>query len=84
MKFLRVFADIVNPTDRVEILQNMHNLVVMLNDEDFYYQYWIEVVPDMPTKEDFIDIAENDEIYTEVVKTFLDIMTIVRRDEIKN
>ena len=65
---------------RIENVRNMHNLVCGLNNENAY-MWWIEdAVPDEPSDDDFIDIAEDDEMYEECIETFLKILTKYGKD----
>lgn len=58
----------VNLKLRVQQLKAMHNFVCSANDENLY-MWWIEYyVPDCPSEEDFISIAED--YYEETVKAF--------------
>ena len=91
MKFLDVFAGctpIGRTTTRHDaikqrafLLNSMNNLVRELNDEEYYYSCWIDLVPDEAEFEDFINIAERDEDFAEVVERFLSIMAHVKNEE---
>lgn len=48
----------------------MDYLVRSLNDEAAYYQHCINLVPDEATIEDYTDIAEDDDLYSDTCKLF--------------
>ena len=54
---------------RTTCLKAMNDFIIELGDE-YLYMAWILIVPDEPTKEDFHDIAENMELYSEVCRLF--------------
>ena len=54
---------------RFELVKSMHTIVMSMNDENAYMT-WIYVVPDEATDEDLMDIAENDELYSDTCKLF--------------
>ena len=54
---------------RVAQLKAMHQLMCIANDESLYMT-WINVVPDCPSNEDFIDIAINDREYNHCFNLF--------------
>lgn len=55
---------------RADQMQAMHEVIRNANDEGIYMT-WIYLVPDCPSREDFEDIAENDESYAEVCDLFV-------------
>ena len=55
---------------RVELLQKLDSIMRCMNDEECYMT-WILTVPDEATKEDFEDIAGDDEFFDEVLELFL-------------
>ncbi len=57
-----------------EIIKAMNTIVKGLNDEGAYYYDWIDIVPDEATDDDFKDIAEDDEILTDTLKRFKNII----------
>ena len=61
--------------NRVELLKAMHRIVASLNHEGAYYNSWIYLVPDCPSEEDFIDMAENDDIMDECAKLFVSLIS---------
>ena len=55
---------------KMNILGGMNELVKKMNDEEAYYNYWIDLVPDEATEEDLQDIAECEELFKAVCKRF--------------
>ena len=55
--------------DRIELLKAMHTIVCNFNHENAYMS-WINLVPDCPSEEDFVDMAEDDDDMDEAVKLF--------------
>ena len=54
---------------RIEKLKAMHEMVLNIDDEN-YYMTWIYTMPDMPTEDDFIDIATDKEEYKHIEELF--------------
>lgn len=46
--------------ERYEVLKAMNTLAIMCNDESFYYDHWIYIIPDEADDEELLDIATND------------------------
>ena len=66
---------------RIGKLKAMHNMMLLVNDED-YYMTWIAVVPDEPTEEDFEEMAEDTEFYNEAEALFKRlIVKAIKNDE---
>lgn len=63
----------MNTEERAEFVQSMNNVVKHLNDENAY-MHWITVVPDEAEQADFDDIADDEELFDEVVYLFKNIM----------
>lgn len=63
----------MNTKERAEFVQSMNNVVKHLNDENAY-MHWITVVPDEAEQADFDDIADDEELFDEVVYLFKNIM----------
>lgn len=62
-------------------LEAMHNMLIYVDDEDYYYT-WINLIPDGATQEDFIEIAEDEELYKEAEELFKKLITkAIRRNE---
>lgn len=55
---------------KMNILGGMNELVKKMNDEEAYYNYWIDLVPDEATEEDLQDIAECEELFRAVCERF--------------
>ena len=68
--------------DMAEIIKAMNTIVKGLNNENAYYYDWIDIVPDEATEDDFKYIAEDDEILTDTLKRFKNI--IEKHFEFKN
>lgn len=54
---------------RMNLVGGMNEYVKCMNDENAYMA-WIMIVPDEATEEDLQDIADDDEIFQEVVELF--------------
>lgn len=54
---------------RIKLLQAMHTLILYMNDENAYME-WIYLVPDQPSDEDFLDMAEDTLLYGEACREF--------------
>lgn len=66
---------------KAQKLEAMHNMMLYIDDEDYYYT-WINLIPDCATKEDFIEIAEDEAFYKEAEELFKKLITkAIRRDE---
>lgn len=55
--------------ERIKLLERLHEVVRNMNHEDAY-MVWTFVVPDEPTKEDFAEIASNEEDFEVVLNLF--------------
>lgn len=55
---------------RVAQLKAMHAFMLTANDEELYYKWITLAVPDEPTEEDFVDIAEDKDFYQECCDVF--------------
>lgn len=55
--------------ERFNVVKSMNTLVLMMNDEDAYGE-WIYTVPDQADDTDLIDIAANDDLFSDAVKDF--------------
>ncbi len=65
---------------KFELVKSMNTIVIALNNEEAYYQHWIDVVPDDPRDEDFRDIAEDELLFQDTVDCFKDIMKVYLKD----
>ena len=54
---------------RKGLLKDMHNYILRLGDE-FYYEWWIQCIPDEPTEEDYDFIAEENDLWDDAVDMF--------------
>lgn len=59
---------------RVELLETMNNVMININDEN-YYLAWIYIYPDGATNEDNLEIASDDETFTEVLEHYAGIIS---------
>lgn len=55
--------------DKVIKLENMHEVMMSMNDEECYFE-WIYTVPDGADKDDFDYIASDLELYKDVCKLY--------------
>lgn len=68
---------------RVHVLEAMHSIIESLNDESYYFNKWLFIVPEAPTREDFEVIATDQDYFDTAVKTFFRICAACN-EEIKN
>ena len=54
---------------KAQKLEAMHNMMIYIDDEDYYFT-WINLIPDEATKEDFVEIAEDEALYKEAEELF--------------
>ena len=62
---------------RIRQLKAMHQVVLEVGDEDIYDD-WILLVPDEPSEDDFMFMAESDGLYDECIDLFVSLMEDVR------
>lgn len=62
-----------NVSKRVKKLRKMDENIRNISNED-YYIAWIFIVPDEATLDDWLDIAEDDALYIEVLETYAMLM----------
>lgn len=55
---------------RLKQIKAMHELMTQTNDEGLYMA-WVLVMPDEPTENDFIDIAEDEQQFNDCYKLFV-------------
>lgn len=55
---------------RIAQLKAMHELMLNANNEEIYMR-WILLMPDEPTEDDFVNIAEDTEEYNEFFDFFV-------------
>ena len=59
--------------ERYEVLKAMNLLAKVTNNEEFYYNHWIYIVPDEADDEELLDIATEDvDTFNDAVACFLD------------
>lgn len=59
---------------QAKLVKKMHKYVINSGDEELYMR-WIYLVPDEPSDQDFIDIADDPEEYHDVLELFAKIAT---------
>lgn len=65
---------------RAAIVRSMNTLVLSLNNEEPLFSSWLYIVPDEATEDDFVQIAEDEDLFIDVVDTFKDIMNGYLKD----
>lgn len=56
----------------VEVLKAMNVLAKACNDESFYYNWWIEIIPDEASDAELQEIAQEDkETFADAVRIFI-------------
>ena len=68
--------------NKLILLKGMNAIVISLNNENAYYNNWIQVFPDLPCEEDFLEIVKSEESFKEIVLLFLSIMKKYAKDGI--
>jgi len=69
-----------NKKERIEILKQMHNIMLHMNNENAYYD-WIQLgVPDCPSKEDYEYISDNNDDFNESVEWFVRCIKVYGKD----
>ncbi len=67
---------------RIEKLKAMHNMMMNIDDENYYMTWICTAVPDEPTEDEFEDMAENIETYNDVEALFKRlIVKAIKNDE---
>lgn len=59
--------------ERYKAIEAMNLLVLAMNDESAYEE-WIIIAPDEATSDDFLAIAQDDELMNDATRTFIHIM----------
>lgn len=58
--------------EKFEVLQAMNMLAKMCNNEGFYYNHWIYIIPDDADAEELMDIADNcPDTFNDAVQCFI-------------
>lgn len=62
-----------NELERYNVIKSMDTLARALNNEEFYYGHWINIVPDCATEEDYEDLASDDytDLFSDAVRVFI-------------
>lgn len=62
---------------RLEIIKAMHEYIYDTTEEEEYYEIWCRyAVPDGADEDDFIEIANDKELFKETVKTFVSMIDV--------
>ena len=69
-------------TRRITVLKNCHEIMRHLNNEEAYFEWITDGVPDCPREEDFESICENDSFYLDCLELFSKIFKTYFKDEI--
>lgn len=56
--------------EKYELVKAMNAIVKSLNNEEAYYNHWIDIVPDEADDDDLYDIAIDEELFNDTVKLF--------------
>lgn len=56
--------------NKIELIRVMNEIILATGDEDIY-ETWFLTVPDTADEDDFKDIAESDELFSETVNSFI-------------
>lgn len=67
-------------TERFNAMKAMHTIVLALNNETGYFNNWILIVPDMADDDDLMDIACDEELFSDCVHCFKMLMRSVLKD----
>jgi len=59
--------------ERIQILKEMHHIMINMSNEDAYMDWIAYGIPDEPTDDDFDFIAEDPESFADCVKWFFDV-----------
>jgi hypothetical protein len=55
---------------RISVLKAMHTIMINMNNEDAYWCWVTNGVPDEPSEEDYRDIAEDPEMFNDCTNHF--------------
>ena len=66
--------------ERINWLKNAHEFITLLNNENAYYDWIVEGVPDCPSENDFEFIASNEDSFNEVKDYFFEVFYAYRND----
>ena len=66
---------------RITVLKNCHEIMRHLNNEEAYFEWIINGVPDCAREEDFEFICENDSFYLACLELFSKIFKVYFKDE---
>lgn len=69
--------------NRIKDLKAMHKAMLEIADEEYYMTWIVCGVPDEPSEDDFEYIAEDDPLFSDVLKEFARLLTILRNEDLK-
>lgn len=59
---------------RMNLLQQMHNFILSIGDEEIYEEWVTSCVPDEPSEDDYEFIASNETLWNEITEKFIQII----------
>ena len=58
---------------KINLLKQMHQFIIDCGDEELYWEWITEGIPDCPSEDDYISIASNIDSWNEICHFFGDI-----------
>lgn len=59
---------------KMNLLQQMHNFILNIGDEEIYEEWVTSCVPDEPSEDDYEFIASNETLWNEITEKFIQII----------
>ena len=59
---------------RMNLLQQMHNFILNIGDEEIYEEWVTSCVPDEPSEDDYEFIANDEILWNEITEKFIQII----------
>lgn len=59
---------------KMNLLQQMHNFILDIGDEEIYEEWVTSCVPDEPSEDDYEFIASNETLWNEITEKFIQII----------
>ena len=59
---------------KMNLLQQMHNFILNIGDEEIYEEWVTSCVPDEPSEDDYEFIASNETLWDEITEKFIQII----------
>lgn len=59
---------------KMNLLQQMHNFILNIGDEEIYEEWVTSCVPDEPSEDDYEFIASNEILWNEITEKFIQII----------